>query len=173
MDTTQQIERQRESWRDGDGNANEKCQKHRRAEVVREMIGKRMSHMFFCSFISFCVSIPSRGDHWPSFFLSPVNLLSSSPLLLSLLLLPPFALCRPGYSIKEESGSWWIEAFLSSKHTPAFTIFSSLTSFFPSLFTCRREHFSFFSAVVTHRIAGVEDMEEWRERLREKPKMIK
>lgn len=87
---------------------------------------------------------------------------------------PPSALRCPGYSIKEDSGSRWMEASLLSKHTPAFAIFSSLTLYavFSSHFH-RPEHFSFFPAAVTHSVGGVEDKEGWRERPRESEQIKK
>ncbi len=108
--------------------------------------------------------LPSQSFY--SFFSLP------SPLLFLLLpLLPPFALCRPGYSIKEESGSWWTEVSLGSKHTLAVTIFSlTLFSVFSFLFSLSSAGAFLFLPGSSDTQRRGEDKEGWRERLRESKK---
>lgn len=127
----------------------ENAKRDRRAEVVREMIGKSMSYMFFCSF-HFRVVVPSWGKCWSSRLLSPVILLSCSSSPSSS---PSF--CPPPSGIFHQRRVWLaVDGGIAALQTH-----SSLHCLLPlTLFTVFSfhsrvlEHFSSFPAVVTHSV---------------------
>lgn len=136
---------------------------------VRGMIGMNMSYMFFCSVSPYRLE---ASDGRPSFsvllffFQSSFSTFSSPSASSS----PSF--CPPplGYSIKEESGSGWMEASLRSKHSPALLFFDSFLRFLLSLLTFVGWSIFFLPGSCDTERGGAEDKEGFRERLRESRK---